>query len=1384
MGGSESTSTPSETQVLLSIPTEQEQTESTYDADAMPLVSVPFTAEATLPTGRKNEAGQLTMTAVGAVAEFEIYSTFPGFESQEIVAVEWEAEGLAGDFTWDFASENPSLGTLTGNKAKTAVETTKAVAATKAEAAKIYMVVAPGQHTGTVKVTTIAGEYTLTLAEALTLEAGKVTPIEVNLENTTWSESKIYRYRFAATAADELFGGLTQPVGFFAGEENIEKTLAEGAFTYDLNAPLAADASFYAYYPYNAEATAASALALNIPANQTNPADGGYDKSYIPVVAAPAAVSGTANSTEPNGTFEFHSLASVLKLNFFSANAAATEEKLESVTLAAAGAAGNFTWDLTAAKENWTFSGLDATSVTAAPAAPVAIGATAENAASVYLVLAPGTHNGVLTVNTNHTSYELPLNAELTRAATQELNMELPTSSKGFGATLEDFEIVEFPTTFSDGATADLYGIDQQKTTITFSEGGFEAEDHVKGPYYAVYPEGAGAVNFNNGTFSGTVAAEQTLAEGKKAADNAFAYFAKSNSPALAFKNATSLVKVTVMNENVSAITLTAKEGQSIAGDYTLTITEDNVSVAVAEGKGASSITLKPAGATFAKGEYYVAVIPGATENLTVNFTIGKETATKTRTIETIARNTAADLGKFLGYDIANAQELLAWNNDAANWTKWDIVTLTDNIDCAGVITSENWTVRNFSGTLDGNNKTINNFVIEKAGATAFLAQMNGTAFAKDLTFGEGCSFTSTGVNSINRVYAASLAVEIRGNAGIDNIINYGTVIGKHEGTKSVGNYIGGICASLGGSVGTVTNCKNYGDITFAVTPLVWTCAGGIFGEANKEDTTITGCVNYGTVTFNGESNGGNSINLAGIAGGANVVSFLNCTNLGKVHYNATTEAKGGGANIGGIVGHNNNKAIPSMTNCTNGSSTDATAGELLLSGYTSGEARMGGVVAYIQDVSTNVTGCNNYGKITLEGGKASGASIGGAVGKITSYNNENTITSCKNYADVTIKAAIGNTNGSLGGILGFHTTTDTKKIDNVDTPITSSKITVTNCENRGKVERNTTGSSNFHVGGVIGAFGSTKDVAKASLSSCKNYGAIINTSDVYATSNYSYTGGVIGYARELGEISYCENHGKITNGILTDGNDRVRFGGIAGGADNGSISNCTNTGEVKDISYSAAGGVGGIIGWVKTRALTLTKCTNTGVVSGCFDSALYTATTIATKDVMIGGLIGATNQTLTIQECSNSGEVQFNRTTNTGGKIAMGGLLGLCYNNTISNCSNTGNISQNCVITSNEYIGGLIGQIEKDKTTNISNCSYNATTSIKVSARTYAGVIVGRLTDQTGSNSDGKITTTISSITVKGAIGGITLNDDNYKALCYGASSDYKVADNVTLAE
>ena len=1415
-GGSETTFTPSETQAPLTIPAEQEQNETTYDADAMPLVSVPFTAESTLPTGRKVVAGELTMAAVGAIAEFEIYSTFPGFTDQHIISVEWTAEGIAGDFTWDFTAENQSLETLSGNSAKTTINTTESVAATKQDAAKIYMVVAPGQHTGAIKVTTTEAEYTLTLAEALTLEPGSVTPIEVNLENTTWNVAKTYRYRFATTAADNLFSTLSQPLGFFAGNENLEKTLAEGTFTYDLSEALAAGATVYAYYPYNAEATAASALALNIPDNQTNTAEGGFDASYIPVVAAPVTITGTANQTETNGTFEFHSLASVVKLNVYSAHAAKTGEKLTSIELNADGIAGNFTWDLTAERADWSVSGLDANSVHVSPASPVSIGDKADDAASVYAVVAPGTHNLVLTVTTDKTTYEIALGQKiLATAETAEVNVELPSSSKDFEAVLEEFEITELVTTFGEDSTIELYGSDKEKTTLTYSEGGFNAADHVKGPYFAIYPEGAGS--FDNGIFKGAVAAEQTLAEGKNITDNAFAYFAMSNNPALNFKNATSLVKVEVANDNVTSITLKASEGQILAGEYTLAITEEGASVAVVEGKGSQSVTLKPAGETFPKGEYYIAVLPGATEGLTVEFTIGEEKVTKAKAIEGIARNTAKDLGLFLGYNIANAEQLLAWNNDNKNWTKWDVVTLTDNIDCAGVITSDNWTLKHFTGTFDGNSKTIDNFVIEKEGPAAFLSKISENSLVKNLTFGAGCSFTSTGVvaeiATKDRVYAASLVCEMAGNSGLENVINHGAVTASHGGTASKGNYIGGIVANVMNSTtftwtGDIKNCKNYGDVTYSGTPVVWTCISGIAGESSKGN--FSGCENYGKIEFNGGHNAGNSINLAGISGGAKNVIFTNCKNLGKIVSNAA-QGSNGGTNMGGIVGHNNSRPV-TITDCANGSDTDASLGEILFTGATTGEARMGGAVGYIQETSTNVTGFNNYGKVTLEGGKATGASVGGIVGKITTYDSENTISASKNFADVTICNAIGNTNGGLGGILGLQQTTATKKVENVDTPPTFAAITVTGCENSGKVERNKAGSSNFHVGGVVGAFGGTDAVTVSALTNCTNSGNVINTSDAYAASHYTYTGGVIGYARAGGEVSGCTNNGSVTSGIFTNGTTCIRLGGIAGGADNGKMSNCTNNGEVKENSCSAGGAVGGIVGWVKSRAMTMTNCDNTKPVSCRFDATEGGKVAIST--IHLGGIIGAADQVVTMTDCDNSGSVTNNckasatvyiaglvgyrnntktiikNSTNSGaiehnsasttGKIAIGGFMGLCYDNEVSGCSNTGNITNNCTVTANEYVGGFVGQVEANKTTKLTNCSYNAALSVKVASRQYAGALVGRLTDKA---SDG-ITTTISGVTVKGSVAGTAISADNYKTLCYGASSDYKVADGVTLAE
>ena len=64
-------------------------------------------------------------------------------------------------------------------------------------------------------------------------------------------------------------------------------------------------------------------------------------------------------------------------------------------------------------------------------------------------------------------------------------------------------------------------------------------------------------------------------------------------------------------------------------------------------------------------------------------------------------------------YEISKPEDLLAWVKDGSNWSGEDLVMLLDDIDCAGVITSSNWSLKDFSGTFDGNNKTIDNFKIQ-----------------------------------------------------------------------------------------------------------------------------------------------------------------------------------------------------------------------------------------------------------------------------------------------------------------------------------------------------------------------------------------------------------------------------------------------------------------------------------------------------------------------------------------------------------------------------------------------------------------------------------------------------------------------------------------------
>ena len=91
-----------------------------------------------------------------------------------------------------------------------------------------------------------------------------------------------------------------------------------------------------------------------------------------------------------------------------------------------------------------------------------------------------------------------------------------------------------------------------------------------------------------------------------------------------------------------------------------------------------------------------------------------------------------------------------------------------------------------------------------------------------------------------------------------------------------------------------------------------------------------------------------------------------------------------------------------------------------------------------------------------------------------------------------------------------------------------------------------------------------------------------------------------------------------------------------------------------------------------------------------------------------------------------------------------------------------------------NQYIGGFIGQVEANKTTDISNCSVNA--AVVSSGAGYSGMFVGRLTDKAADGTS----TTLTNVWVKGSFEGTDLTADNYIGMCFGTGSDYKVTDNI----
>lgn len=281
--------------------------------------------------------------------------------------------------------------------------------------------------------------------------------------------------------------------------------------------------------------------------------------------------------------------------------------------------------------------------------------------------------------------------------------------------------------------------------------------------------------------------------------------------------------------------------------------------------------------------------------------------------------------------------------------------------------------------------------------------------------------------------------------------------------------------------------------------------------------------------------------------------------------------------------------------------------------------------------------------------------------------------------------------------------------------PKASGMSTVSGVVNFATVEVAADATSMTRIGGIAGNWNST-----GSLSGCINYGTVRNLSSVTGqageddtTPNSSLMGGVLGFFDLASTVENCANHG-----LVYSVNPWVSaVGGVVGYDGRGAtVSGCINTGSVEQRSgtIGADTAVGGIIAYAKGASNSafgsVTECTNEGPVSASGNGKIMRA----------GGITGYTDYYL-VNDCSNSGAIQFSNTSATTGYIAIGGISGHTYHGcVISGCTNSGPVSSDKPQVNR--IGGIAGNINSGAIKDCSNSGSVTLDNSSVTIDTWEG--------------------------------------------------------------
>ena len=313
------------------------------------------------------------------------------------------------------------------------------------------------------------------------------------------------------------------------------------------------------------------------------------------------------------------------------------------------------------------------------------------------------------------------------------------------------------------------------------------------------------------------------------------------------------------------------------------------------------------------------------------------------------------------------------------------------------------------------------------------------------------------------------------------------------------------------------------------------------------------------------------------------------------------------------------------------------------------GSPVVAGLVAYQQ--GGEFSGNKNFGEIKLQHAGTAHVEVivdednkfnrkpfsvaGGVVGVVVSA----TVYECENEGKISVLCTDPSkvtARHYIGGVIG-----------------TPQDARVIKCTNKGAITADFTDSAKsaakqVWVGGIIGGRNSDeKTVDGAYVEDCQNYGELT----LIAENNVNnYLAGIGGQATveatgnnytsdasTIQKLVNCHNHGKL----VKKGAGGCRIGGISGGA--ATLEDCSNDGEIVVENITAAGAVGGLVGYPTQAYHPVSGCKNTGKMTATCDVAFA-----------FGGLFGQggnTNQ--------NYANCSVNCEMNAPAKVLCGIILG-----------------------------------------------------------------------------------------------------------------------------